>query len=42
MVWATIGRIAFFHRFLHDYIHASARRLIDIEQLIRLAKILFE
>jgi hypothetical protein len=35
------GRIAFFHRFAHGYIHASARRVIDIQHLIRPSEILF-
>ena len=36
------GCIAFFHRFPHDYIHASARGVIDIKQLIWLGEIIFE
>ena len=37
-----LGRIAFFHRFPHDSIHASARSVIDIKQPIRLGEIIFE
>lgn len=37
-----VGRVAYFHCFLHDYIHASARRVIYIEHLIRLGEIVFE
>ena len=36
------GRISFFHRLPHDYIHASARRVIDTKQLIRLGETIFE
>ncbi len=36
------GRIAFFHRFPHGYIHASARGVIGFQQLIRPGEILFE